>query len=82
MAENEERKAGPGDEPVESAGTKVTYGAGRKVSDNNYGSYDFHCSISMDVKPGESPIETVKKGIAFVERVIGNKANGTKKLNY
>lgn len=81
MSDEVEKKIGPGDEPVLTAGTKVTYGAGRKVSDGNYGSYDFHCSISVDVKPGETPIDTIKEGIAFVERVIGNKVGqvGSKK---
>lgn len=84
MADNDERPIGPGDEVVSGPGTKVTYGAGRKVSDGNYGSYDFHCSISLEVKPGETPIDTVKQGIAFVERVIGNKIASTtsKKLKY
>lgn len=86
MSDTDERPIGPGDDAVSGPGTKVTYGAGRKVSDGNYGSYDFHCSISLEVKPGETPIDTVKQGIAFVERVIGNKAgqvgNKKKPLSY
>lgn len=66
------------------AGSKVTYGAGRKVSDGNYGSFDFHCSISLESDGTQTPEELVKRGIAFAETVLGAKtrAAASKKLNY
>lgn len=53
--------------------TKVTYGSGRKISDGNYGSYDFHCSMSTVCQPGETPVDAVKRCIEFTEYVISNK---------
>lgn len=66
------------------AGTKITFGAGRKVSDGNYGSYDFHCSISLEANGTETPEEIVKKGIAFTEAVLGAKVKSAtaKRLAY
>ena len=52
---------------------RVVYGASRKVSDGNYGSYDFHCSLSTDVRPGESHTEAIKRAVGFVEKVVGFK---------
>lgn len=71
------------DTPV-PAGTKVTYGAGRKISDNNYGSLDFHCSISLESNGSQTPRELVQQGIAFTEAVIGSKVKQAKaaKLGY
>lgn len=62
----------PADEKqgVEISGDRISYSAGRKVSDGNYGSYDFHCSMSTDVKPGESQGDAVKRAIGFVEKVV------------
>lgn len=65
-------------------GTKVTFGAGRKVSDGNYGSYDFHCSISMESDGTQTPEQLVKRGIAFTEAVLGAKVKSaaSKRLSY
>lgn len=67
-----------------TVGDKVTYGAGRKLTDGNYGSYDFHCSMSTEIRPGEAAKDAVKRSIAFVEMVIEHKAQSMtkKKLKY
>lgn len=79
MAEQETESA-PTGETLEIKGDRVVYGAGRKISDGNYGSYDFHCSLSTDVKPGETTGQTVNRAIAFVEKVITHQVQkGTKK---
>ena len=59
-------------EPTENGlnADRVVYGGSRKVSDGNYGSYDFHCSLSSDVRPGETVGEAVKRSIVFVEKVL------------
>lgn len=67
-------------ETLEIKGDRVVYGAGRKISDGNYGSYDFHCSLSTDVKPGETTGQTVNRAIGFVEKVLTHQVSkGTKK---
>lgn len=53
--------------------TRVNYGTSRKISDGNYGSYDFHCSISVDVKEGEEVKDVVGKCIQFTEAVVKSK---------
>lgn len=76
--------------PVESSSTleiktdRVVYGASRKVTDGNYGSYDFHCSLSTDVKPEEQVTDTVNRAVRFVETVLTHKINQTnqKKMGY
>lgn len=82
--DNNAPEIAPGDEIMEAPGTRVTLGAGRKISDGNYGSYDFHCSMTTDVKVGESPIDAAKRCIAFNERVIATKVASAakKKLSY
>lgn len=74
----------PGDEVATRPGTKVTFGAGRKVSDSNYGSYDFHCSMSTEVEVGETPIDAIKRCADFAERVITSRiaSANKKKLPY
>ena len=52
----------------------ITYGASRKISDNNYGSYEFHASISVESTP-EKAKETLAKAIAFVEGTIKSKVD-------
>lgn len=63
---------------------RVSYGAGRKVSDGNYGSYDFHCSVSTDVKGGEQPLDAVKRAVKYVETVLASKIKqaGEEKMGY
>jgi len=70
MSEQEENQNTQ--EVIEIKGDRVVYGASRKVSDGNYGSYDFHCSLSTDVKPGETAGQTINRSIAFVEKVLGH----------
>ena len=61
----------------------VTYGSSRKVSDGNYGSYEFHASISVETSADKAK-DTLAKSIAFVEGTIKSKVEqGTKgKLPY
>lgn len=70
---NEQESGEKTGEVLEIKGDRVVYGAGRKVSDGNYGSYDFHCSLSTDVKPGETVGQTVNRSVAFVEKVLSTK---------
>jgi len=61
-------------EIIASPGDKVTYGAGRKISDDKYGSYDFHVSISTEIRAGETAGTAIKRSINFVEKVLEHKA--------
>lgn len=71
-------------ETLEIKADRVVYGASRKVSDGKYGSYDFHCSLSTDVKPAEKTGDAVNRAIQFVEKVITHKIGQgtTGKLKY
>lgn len=69
---------------LEVSADRVVYGASRKISDGHYGSYDFHCSFSTDVKPEEKPGDTVNRSIKFVETVLNHKVTQQqqKKIKY
>jgi len=62
-----------GEEEIKIEGDRISFSAGRKISDGNYGSYDFHCSMSTDVKPEEKTGDAVNRAIRFVEKVINFK---------
>ena len=85
MTENKKTEV-PYENPIDQglAADRINFGVGRKISDGNYGSYDFHCSMSTDVKPNETPKEAVMRCMQFAEGVINYKirqGNGGK-LNY
>lgn len=52
---------------------RITYGCSRKVSDGDYGSYDYHCSYSTDVKPGESVNDAAKRAIKIADTIVAKK---------
>lgn len=51
---------------------QITYAADRKISDNNYGSFGFHISITMDVEEGELGKKT-EQAVKYVEAVLAKK---------
>lgn len=58
---------------------RVSFSAGRKVSDGAYGSYDVHMSYSTDCKEGEEPQQAMDRAQAFVEGNIANQVERIKK---
>jgi hypothetical protein len=65
-------------------GLTLSYSAGRKVSDDNYGSFDFHVSVSGEVGEDEKPVEVLKEFIDFSSDVLRIKVKQArqKKLEY
>ncbi len=65
-------------DPPVTPGMKINYGAGRKVSDDNYGSYDFHCSMPMDVTDKTTALIALKACAGFVEEVLEKQVHKAK----
>lgn len=52
---------------------RISYSAGRKISDGDYGSYDFHVSMSTDVQEGESLKDATQRAVKQVEKLLSFK---------
>ena len=62
---------------IEDGHIKMYYSASRKISDNNYGSYDFSFGISKTFKYDESIdlMEYFEELESFVEEILEKKRN-------
>jgi hypothetical protein len=58
-----------GSEPLTQL-DRINYSAGRKMRDGNYGSFEFHCSMSTDIMAGETVKEATKRAVEYVEKVL------------
>lgn len=58
---------------MEGQKPRINYSAGRKVSDDDYGSFSFQASVSLDIEEDSTMSLTLAKAIKMVEAVLTKK---------
>lgn len=66
---------------MEKKTDSVTYSAGRKLSDGNYGSHDFFVSYSTEVKDVETIDDAMSRAMEVVEKVLAGKCKQAHRNN-